>query len=236
MAKRKIYAGSTSVTVPLFIFDSTSTTGGGLSGLTSSTSGLVCKYRRQGQSTWTTVTLSAATLGTWSSGGFIADTGGAAGTYELGLPNAATANGAQWVIVQLSGVANMVGVNIEVELDAVNYQDINLGLSRLDATISSRSTFAGGDTAGVTTLLSRLTSTRAGLLDNLDAAISTRLALAGYTAPDNSTVAILASRLSAARALLLDNLENLDMAISDLPTADEIGGELVGMTVVSVEI
>lgn len=47
-------------------------------------------------------------------------------------------------------------------------------LANLDAAVSSRSTYAGGDTAGVTTLLSRLTSTRAGLLDNLDDAISTR--------------------------------------------------------------
>lgn len=42
----------------------------------------------------------------------------------------------------------------------------------IDAAISSRSTYAGGDTPGTTTLLSRLTATRAGLLDNLDAAIS----------------------------------------------------------------
>lgn len=48
---------------------------------------------------------------------------------------------------------------------------------------SGLSTYAGGDTSGVTTLLSRLSAIRAGLLDNLDAAISTRLASAGYTAP-----------------------------------------------------
>lgn len=37
----------------------------------------------------------------------------------------------------------------------------------LDAAMSSRSTYAGADTAGTTTLLSRLTATRAGYLDNL---------------------------------------------------------------------
>jgi hypothetical protein len=273
MPKRKIGA-STSVTLPLFIINSTTGAGlSGLSGLTSASSGLVCKYRRQGQSSWTTVSLSAATLGTWSSGGFIADTGGVAGTYGLGLPNAAVASGAQWVIVQLSGAADMAPVCIEMELDAVNYQDANLGLSRLDATVSSRlatsgyttpptassnasavrtelatelgrldasvssrSTYAGGDTSGVTTLLGRLSSTRAGLLDNLDAAISTRLALVNYNAPDNTTISTLATRLTASRALLLDNLENLDMAISDVPTASEISDELVGMTVTSIEI
>jgi hypothetical protein len=51
---------------------------------------------------------------------------------------------------------------------------------------SGLSTYAGGDTSGTTTLLSRLTSTRAGLLDNLDAAISSRLATAGYTSPPSA--------------------------------------------------
>jgi len=51
-----------------------------------------------------------------------------------------------------------------------------LGLTNLDAAISTRSTYAGGDTSGTTTLLSRLTSTRAGLLDNIDTTISSRLA------------------------------------------------------------
>lgn len=56
----------------------------------------------------------------------------------------------------------------------------------IDATISSRSTYAGIDTSGTTTLLSRLTSGRATNLDNLDAAISTRLATSGYTVPPTS--------------------------------------------------
>jgi hypothetical protein len=59
----------------------------------------------------------------------------------------------------------------------------------LDAAISSRSTYGGSDTSGTTTLLSRLTSTRAGNLDNLDTTISSRLADADYTAPDNAAIA-----------------------------------------------
>jgi hypothetical protein len=45
-------------------------------------------------------------------------------------------------------------------------------IANLDAAVSTRSTYAGADTAGTTTLLSRLTATRAGLLDNLDTAVS----------------------------------------------------------------
>jgi hypothetical protein len=43
---------------------------------------------------------------------------------------------------------------------------------RLDAQVDSRSTYAGADTTGTTTLLGRLTFGRAGNLDNLDAAVS----------------------------------------------------------------
>ena len=43
---------------------------------------------------------------------------------------------------------------------------------KLDATVSSRSTYAGADTPGTTTLVSRLTAGRATNLDNLDATIS----------------------------------------------------------------
>ncbi len=55
----------------------------------------------------------------------------------------------------------------------------------LDAAVSSRSTYAGGDTSGVTTLLGRLTDVRAGYLD---AAIASRMASFTYTAPDNTGI------------------------------------------------
>lgn len=77
-------------------------------------------------------------------------------------------------------------------------------IANLDAAVSTRSTYAGGDTAGTTTLLSRLTSGRATLLDNLDAAISTRSTYAGA---DTSGTTTLLSRLTSGRAALLDNLD-----------------------------
>lgn len=84
----------------------------------------------------------------------------------------------------------------------------------LDADVSTRSTYAGADTSGTTTLLSRLTSGRATNLDNLDATISSRLATAGYTAPNNAGITTiigyvdeLESRLTSTRAALLDNLD-----------------------------
>jgi hypothetical protein len=67
--------------------------------------------------------------------------------------------------------------------------ELTVELARIDAAISSRSTYAGADTAGTTTLLARLTAIRAALLDHLDADITSRLAAGSYTAPDNSSIA-----------------------------------------------
>jgi|GEM_PF-5757050 len=57
-----------------------------------------------------------------------------------------------------------------------------LGLSRLDATISSRSTYAGSDTSGVTTLLSRIPDTLS--LASINTQLDT--ALAEYDPPTHS--------------------------------------------------
>jgi hypothetical protein len=86
--------------------------------------------------------------------------------------------------------------------------------ANLDATVSSRSTYAGGDTSGVSTLLTRLSSVRAGYLDNLSAgavAQASNLAtLAGYVdtevAAIQADVTTLLTRLSSIRAGYLDNL------------------------------
>lgn len=122
--RRKIFGGTTSVSLPINVQDTSSTIGGGLSGLVFGTAGLVAEYRRHGQSTWTTIVLVTKTLGTWTSGGFIAD-GALAGAYELDPPDAALASGVRWVLIRLRGAANMLPVLIEIELDAVNYQSAN---------------------------------------------------------------------------------------------------------------
>ena len=139
--KRKIKAGLTSVSLPVFIADTSSTTGGGLSGVTSASSGLIMEYRRAGESTWTNLTpQSGKTLGSYLTRGIVAD-GSLAGAYEVDFPDAAFAAGARFVACRIRGVANMLPVLIEIELDAVDYQDAAaFGLSRIDATIGSRAT------------------------------------------------------------------------------------------------
>jgi hypothetical protein len=114
--------------------------------------------------------------------------------------------------------------------------------TNLDALISSRSTYAGGDTSGTTTLLGRLTGTRAGYMDQLEhihddttlaygivsngthgnAALKTLIdAKPTLVQVEASTVLAkkadtdtLLLRLTVGRAALLDNLSNLDAAIT----------------------
>jgi hypothetical protein len=93
----------------------------------------VLEYRRQNQSTWTSVTAVSKTLGTYVSGGIVAS-GALAGRYEVDFPDAAFASaaGVEWVELCVRGVANMLPVLIEIELDAVDYQDAAaFGLSKL---------------------------------------------------------------------------------------------------------
>jgi len=142
MSKQKTTRAKTSRSLPVFIVDTSSTTGDGLSGVTHTSSGLVLEYRRQNQSTWTSVTAVSKTLGTYVSGGIVAS-GSLAGRYEVDFPDAAFASaaGVEWVELCVRGVANMLPVLIEIELDAVDYQDAAaFGLSRLNATVGSRAT------------------------------------------------------------------------------------------------
>lgn len=76
-------------------------------------------------------------------------------------------------------------------------------LANLDAAISSRSTYAGADTEGTTTLLSRLSTTRAAALDYLDVSVASRLAAADGIAlstalPGTPTAGTVGEALAAA--------------------------------------
>ncbi|CAN5410981.1 hypothetical protein BH11PLA2_BH11PLA2_34700 [soil metagenome] len=265
MSRRKVKAGITSVTVPIFVQDATSPTLGGLGALAFNTSGLTGKFRRQGSNTWTAITLVTATLGTYTDSGFIIDSGAITGMCEVGIPDAALAAGARWAQVLYWGAANMVPVLLEFELDTIDYQVANgklpvtlagadvsgtlpdaagtttllaripgtvqpqtgdayarigaagagltsIGdtrMANLDAAVSSRSTYAGTDTAGTTTLLTRIPGTvqpqtgdayaRLGAPTgaSIAADVATRMATFIYTAPDNTNIAAAAAAAAA---------------------------------------
>lgn len=123
--KRKMAAGSTSQMTTIFIRDtSTTDSRAGLTGLTYASSGLTWYYRRTGAASATSVTLADATLGSYMSGGFKeVDATNMPGQYEIGIPDAALAASAEQVWMQLRGATNMEDLPIEIELDAVDYQD-----------------------------------------------------------------------------------------------------------------
>lgn len=91
-----------------------------------------------------------------------------------------------------AAVTGAVGsVTAAVTVGTINANVVNASALAADAVTeiqSGLSTYAGGDTAGTTTLLSRLSAGRALLLDNLDATITSRFAAASYTAPDNASI------------------------------------------------
>src|ERR1700722_12487088 len=95
MAKASIVAGATTQSVNVFLQDSSSTVGAGLSGLVFNTSGLLAYYSFSGaNATATAITLAtlSAVTSAFSSGGFKEiDATHMKGLYRLDLPNAALA-------------------------------------------------------------------------------------------------------------------------------------------------
>jgi len=93
--------GSTSVTVYLWIKDTT--TGAGKTGLLYNSAGLVASYIRP-RTGRTAITLATQSVtGSWSSGGFVeVDATNMPGLYRFDMPDAALAAGENYAIVQLN--------------------------------------------------------------------------------------------------------------------------------------
>lgn len=114
-------AGATSEIWQIFIQDSSSTTGAGITALTNASSGLTAYYHRDTDTTATAITLASMTVGTFTSSGFkkIDDTN-MPGWYQFCPPNAALASGAKSCAFWLGGATNMAPLPIECQLTAVN--------------------------------------------------------------------------------------------------------------------
>lgn len=127
-AKLELVKGSTSVELAVFVQDSSSTTGAGLTGLAWNTSGLGCHYWRESAAADTDITLATATLGTWATGGFIVIDGtNMPGMYSLHVPDAALAAGADNVVVFCDGATNMAPLILEIQLTDLDWNDATRG-------------------------------------------------------------------------------------------------------------
>lgn len=168
----KIKRGSTSVRRTIFIGDSSSSTGAGLTGLVYNTASLSAYYYPGDGNAAVAISLATATLGTFTSGGFIAvDETNMPGWYEIGIPNAAL-DGGNEVTIQLKGAANMVPVNIYIELDTVDYQTDAFGALKpttagrtLDVSLGGEAGIDWANVGSPTTAVA-LTATTSGLIDN----------------------------------------------------------------------
>lgn len=115
-----VYAGLTSQSIDVFLQDSSSTTGGGLSGLVYNTSGLKAYYRKGATGSATAITLATQTVGgAYSSGGFVEiDATNMKGTYRLDLPNAMV-DTEGFVTLYIYGATNLVPTVLRIDCRAL---------------------------------------------------------------------------------------------------------------------
>lgn len=105
-----VYAGLTSQTIDVLLYDSSSTTGAGLAGLVYNSSGLSCYYRKGATGTSAVISLadiSGGAGGAWISGGFIeVDSTNMPGVYRFDIPNVVV-NSEGFVTVYFQGATNL---------------------------------------------------------------------------------------------------------------------------------
>lgn len=123
--KLTVKKGSTSRLIQIFLLDTSQEDGSGLTGLVYNSAGLGAYYIREGSASATQISLVTATVGTWTSGGFKeVDATNMPGVYEIGVPNACLATGAEQVIIFLKGAVQMVQMPLEIQLDDTTAKDV----------------------------------------------------------------------------------------------------------------
>ena len=125
MSKRWIKAGAADQTIDVFIQDTTSTTGAGLTGLVYNSSGLVCYYRKGATGSATALSLATQTVGgAHSDGGFVeVSSANMPGVYRLDLSDAMV-DTAGMLTIYLKGATNMVPLALEIEVVANLVSDV----------------------------------------------------------------------------------------------------------------
>jgi hypothetical protein len=130
--------GATSQILQIFVADSSSATGAGLTGLVFNSAGLTAYYHRDTDTTATAISLVTMTVGTFTSSGFKEiDAANMPGWYAFCPPDAALAAGASSVGFHLKGATNMAPLPVEVDLG-----------SQVDVTAWNGTAVASPHTAG----------------------------------------------------------------------------------------
>ena len=128
---------ATNVTRYVFINDSSSTTGAGLTGLVWNSSGLVASYVRP-LAVRVGITLATQTVtGAHSDGGFVeVDATNMPGLYRLDLPDAACATGVDFVTLMLKGATNMAPLPLVIPLTTVDLNAADFALALTNANLA----------------------------------------------------------------------------------------------------
>lgn len=115
--KQILKKGETSVITFIFIQDSSSTTGAGLTGLAYDTGSLVASYIRPGAARQAFALATQTVGGAFSAGGFVeVDATNMPGVYRLDIIDAVLAAGVDNAIVMLKGATNMAPLLLEIQL------------------------------------------------------------------------------------------------------------------------
>lgn len=148
--KLNILKGSTDVTVYVFVQDSSSTTGAGLTGLLFNTASLTATFARPLTAAASLTLVTQTVTGAHTDGGFVEVSSSLLpGVYRLDLSDTIIASGVDSVVAMLKGAANMAPLPLEIQLVSYDPNDAaSLGLSNLNATVSSRMAEASINTTG----------------------------------------------------------------------------------------
>jgi hypothetical protein len=133
VAKQLVQLGNTSRSEYIFIQNSSSTTGAGLTGLTYLSAGLTAAHVvERGTASSMAFALLASASAAWTTGGFVeVDAALMPGVYRYDVPNVVFATGDKSVVM-LKGATNMAPVVLEYQIVGFNPDDgVRLGLTAI---------------------------------------------------------------------------------------------------------
>jgi hypothetical protein len=122
--KLALKKGEVDVSLVIFIQDSSSTVGAGLTGLVYNSASLVCYYCRPGSAAAQLTLATQTVTGAHSDGGFVEiDSTNMPGAYRLDLSDTIVSSGVDSVVVMLKGATNMAPCVLEIQLTDMDLND-----------------------------------------------------------------------------------------------------------------
>jgi len=143
--KLQLKKAAVNVTLYVFIQDSSSSTGGGLTGLTFESASLVASFVRPLAARAALSLITQTVTGAHADGGFVeVDSANMPGVYRLDLSDAVCATGVDTTIIMLKGATNMAPVLLEIQLTGFDLNTASVPQGADNNTILSSLTIADG--------------------------------------------------------------------------------------------